>query len=191
MSFSIPLLATLFMGEATAGGIGVLTHAGVHQGRSYYYLGDRQGIDSQFNPQFGAGMEALIGDKDDRLQGLIRLYWNQDMPLKEPTFDTGDSYVYPAEHELNARNDGMVSVGLQWGLWGEPTAFQLVATTSLVSCFWTIDNLEHVAFDLGVGATYTLGERIQLHGNLALTPRYRKQISFAANTYAGVRYLFD
>ena len=186
--------ATLFASTSHAGALGIISHSGAYQGKSYYYRSDgQQGIDSQFRPNYGIGIEALLGDNDDRLQGLIRFYINQDVPVVNPEVPSSEEYTYthPDYESLSPRTDGLISVGLQWGLWGEPTAFQLIATTSLTSCFWTVDNLEYVSLEGGLGATYTLGERIQFHGTAAFSPRYKKQLFLAGNGYLSVRYLFD
>ena len=46
--------------EAHAGGVGLYTQFGMHQGVAYYYdVYGKQGIDSQFLPHYGAGFEGI------------------------------------------------------------------------------------------------------------------------------------
>ena len=190
----LAILSSIILSSAQAGGLGLISHYGIHEGKAYYYRDDGlQGIDSQYLPNYGLGFEALLGDNDDRLQGLIRLSWNRDAPLNKPEMVTeeGYEYFYPPAHELPARNEGLVSIGLQWGIWGEPTEFQIIGTTSLVSGFWTVDNLEYFTPEAAIGATYTVDERVQFQMTLAASPRYRKQLYVGGNSYLSVRYLFD
>ena len=180
--------------DAQAGAFGLYGSGGLTEGKAYYYREDlRQGIDSQLVPMFGAGFETLLGDKDDRLIGQLRIAWNRDMPISNPAVPQDDehTYTHPDYETLPPRDDGLISVGLQWGLWGDPVGFQVVGVTALSSGFWTIDNLEYFTAEVGGGVTYTINDQIQFHGTVVASPRYRKQIYFATNTYAGVRYLFD
>ena len=66
-------LGLLLSQQAHAGGIGLYTQAGVHQGSAYYYTyNNEQGIDSQFKAHYGVGFEGILGDRDDRLHGIFR-----------------------------------------------------------------------------------------------------------------------
>jgi hypothetical protein len=184
---------------ADAGSFGLYGQAGMHEGKAYYYRSDgKQGVDSQFLPDAGTGFEMMLGDKDDRLIGLIRIAWRHDWTVNNPQYtvsndEDGNPYTYthPDYESVPARNDGLITVGLQWGLWGEPTGFQVTALTALTSGFWTVDNLEYFSPEVGAGVTYTIADQIQFHGTLTAAPRYRKQVYLGANTYVGVRYLFD
>jgi hypothetical protein len=185
--------------EAEAGSFGLYGHGGVHEGKAYYYRSDgKQGVDSQYRPHAGTGFEMLLGDKDDRLIGQIRLGWTHDWSMNNPEYtvdknDDGEEYEYthPDYESESNRNDGHISVGLQWGLWGEPTGFQVIGLTSLTAGFWTVDNLEYFSPELGAGVTYTIADQIQFHGTATAAPRYRKQLYVGTNVSAGIRYLFD
>lgn len=182
-----------------AGSFGLYGQAGLHEGKAYYYRSDgKQGVDSQYRPNAGTGFEMMLGDKDDRLIGLLRIGWRHDWPLNNPTYtvtndEDGNPYTYthPDYESVPARDDGALTVGLQWGVWGEPTGFQVTALTALTSGFWTIDNLEYFSPEVGAGVTYTIADQIQFHGTVTAAPRYRKQLYLGANSYVGVRYLFD
>ena len=181
-----------FFQSALAGGIGVFTQAGVHQGFAYYYdVYETQGIDSQFLPHYGIGIEGILGDRDDRLKGIFRISVNQDQPLSDPDLPAEGDFYFPQESSKGSRNDGLISIGLQWGIWGEPTEFEVVATTLLTSGFWTVDSLEYFVVDLGAGATYSPQENLQFFGIASFSPRYRKQLAFGGQATLGARFLFD
>ena len=178
--------------SANAGGLGLFTQAGLHQGYAYYYdLYGAQGIDSQYKPHYGVGIEGVLGDKDDRLKGIFRMSWNQDQPLTEPQVPAEGEYFYSDEEAKGARNDGLIAIGLQWGIWGEPTGFEVVATTLLTSGFWTVDSLEYFVIDIGAGATYSPQENMQFFGVLSFAPRYRKQFALGGQATVGARVFFD
>ena len=175
-----------------AGAIGLQTSAGLHQDRAYFYSqSGEQGLDNQSRPNYGLGFETLLGDKDEKIQGVLKISLIQDAPLKEP--DTGDTNnaVYPAEHEQSARSVGVLGLGIQWGVLGDPSGTQMNVTSFVGSGFLTTDNTEFVLIEAGVGGTHNLSETLQLAGTLAATMRYRKGASFGPNAYLGIRYLFD
>ncbi|MFT5686575.1 MAG: hypothetical protein ACI8RZ_007531, partial [Myxococcota bacterium] len=108
---TIPVLlsAATFSAPAFAGGVGIMTTGGLHEAKAYYYddLG-RQGVDTQQRPNAGFGAEVMLGDKDDRIMGLMRIYSNVDWPKNEPTLDgvSEDEAIYPAAHLDAPRQDG-------------------------------------------------------------------------------------
>ena len=186
----LSLLASL--PSAYAGGLGLFTQAGIHQGYAFYYdIYGAQGVDSQLLPHYGVGLEGILGDKDDRLKGIFRLSWNQDQPLMAPDLPAEGDYFFPDENTKGARNDGLISIGLQWGLWGEPTEFELIATTLLTSGFWTVDSLEYFVVDVGFGATYSPSTNMQFYGVASFSPRYRKMLAMGGQATIGARMFFD
>lgn len=199
MRILLSLVGLFFASNANAGSFGLYGSGGIHEGKAYYYRSDDlQGVDSQFRPHAGTGFEMMLGDKDNKLIGQVRLAWNQDWSLNDPTYtvtkdeDGNDyTYVHPDYASEENRNDGIISVGLQWGLWGEPTALQIIGVTAFSSGFWTVDSLEYFMPELGLGATYTINEQYQFHSTVSLAPRYRKGLFWGTNVVAGVRYLFD
>lgn len=195
---SLPVLgiAALVLGSSSAyaGGVGLVTTGGVHAAKAYYYdLKGDQGIDQQIRPNGGFGLEGILGDRDERIQGLMRLYVLSDAAVADP--DTGDlsasEVVYPAASEQGATIKGLMSVGVQFGVYGDPDGFQLVIDGLLGSCFITDDSLQFLQVDVGPGVTWNATQALQLYGTLAATGRYRKGLSMGGNAYIGVRYLFD
>ena len=187
-------LALCTQSVANAGTIGLHTMAGLHQERAYYYSqnGD-QGIDSQSRPNYGLGFETMVGDKDEKVQGLMRISWMQDAAPKSP--DTGnvkseDADIPPA-YAQGPRNIGMLGLGVQWGVLGDPSGTQMNITSIVGSGFLTNDNTEFVLLELGVGGTHNLSESLQLTGTVAASMRYRKHMSLGPTMNVGVRYLFD
>ena len=184
---------------AQAGGIGVTMGGGFHQDRAYYYRDDgslTQGIDKQLPGNYSIGGEVLLGDRDDRVLGLVRGYISHDASLKNPDpaalgEDTSYDYIFPDVEAKGGRTVGAFSVGMQWGLWGDPNGFQVVANSLIGSGFWTVDNLEYALFEAGVGAAYTMNERFQVVGSLDATARYRKRFHFGSDVWVSARYLFD
>ena len=177
---------------AHAGAIGTITNAGFHQERAYYY--DRQGkqfIENQMRLNKGIGIETLVGDKDEKVQGILRFMWMQDTQPKAPDTDGVLLAESPDYDALKAKNVGVLGLGGQWGVLGDPMDMQLVVTSLVGSGFITTDNTEYVLVEVGVGGTYNLSPTIQATANLATTMRNRKHISFGPNMYMGIRYLFD
>ena len=180
---------------ALAGGIGVVGTAGFHQVNAPYYRSDgEQGIDSQIRPNFGYGAELMLGDKDDRIQGLARLFAVSDAPPNEPD-TSGESsdyeYVFPAHHEQGNETSGVLLVGVQWGILGDPAGLQLVANTVGGAAFATRNNTEFVMVEGAVGGTYAINDRLQAFANVGVAGRYRKRLSVTENVYVGARFLLD
>ena len=142
LRIALASVALSFGSTAYAGAIGLNTTAGLHQQRAYYYSqdGGEQGIDNQYRPNYGVGLELMVGDKDEKVQGILRMNWLQDSPLNEP--DTGNvkDPVFPPAHEQDPRNVGALGLGVQWGVLGDPTGTQLNVSAVVGTGFITTDN---------------------------------------------------
>ena len=188
------LLGTALCASTVAygGAIGLQTSAGLHQERAYYYSqSGEQGIDNQTRPNMGVGLEAMVGDKDEKVQGLLKISWVQDSPPNKPETDGVSNAIYPDAHLQGPSHVGVLGLGIQWGVLGDPAGTQMNITSVVGSGFLTTDNTEFVMIEAGVGGTHNLTETIQLTGTTAFTMRYRKGASFGPNAYLGIRYLFD
>lgn len=191
-------LATLILAGLTlpstalAGGVGLLTTGGFHQSRAYYYdtLGN-QGVDSQTRLNLGGGLIAMLGDKDDRVQGVMRVWFLQDQALANP--DTGNTTdaVFPDVASVGPRDLGIFTAGIQWGLFGDPSKIQLTLETHAGSGFLTKDATEFLLVEVGPGFTWGLSDGLVLFGSLTADMRYRKGASMSENLYLGARYMFD
>lgn len=186
----------LLPSTALAGGVGLVGMGGVHSDRLYFYAEDESGTlvqqapYNQINPNFGGGLELVLGDKDDKILGVFRAYYMQDaaQSASGPLADGGE-YVYNIR--TVPRDVGMLSGGIQWGLFGDPTGLQFILTSYIGSGFFTSDFTEFINGELGVGASYMFNRKIQVHAEVTGGVRYRKRLYHTENLYLGVRYLFD
>ncbi len=177
--------------SALAGGIGLISSAGMHQERAYYYGGGQQAIDSQMQPNVGMGLEGIIGDKDDKVQGMLRMSWVMEQPAENPDTPSAKNVVHPDYASVDTRSVGVIALGVQWGILGDPSDTQLVINSLIGSGFITTDNTEFVLIEVGVGATKHFTEGLQGVVNVDLAMRNRKYISFGPAVHLGIRYLFD
>lgn len=182
---------------ALAGGLGVIGSGGIQSAKAYYYNGEGdQGVDTQFRPSTSIGGEAILGDPDDKFIGVVRLYGTWNAPVRNPEV-AGDcdgatnDYVCPDYNSLETDPVGAMTVGVQWGLIGDPRGFQFGVSAMLGSAFATPDNLEYFIGEPGVFVAYTMAEQYQLYANVNASVRYRKIFNVGANSYVGFRYLFD
>ncbi len=194
------LLATLSLGllgvqasTAHAGGFGLMSQFATHQERvPYYSPSGEQGHDSQTRPTYGSGLEAIIGDRDDKVQGLLRMSWSADAPAKDLPDDIKKTGVeYPPAHEQDTRHVGTVALGIQWGVLGDPSDMQLVINSLVGSGFITVDNTEYMLIETGVGGTYNFSPELQAVANIDVVARHRKRFTFGPAINLGIRYMFD
>ena len=188
--FASSALAALALSSAPAfaGGVGIATTAGVHQEVVRWYSADlTQQEESQARPTVGGGLQVILGDKDDKVQGLVKFYGLSDAAPSDPSTGGGDIVAIREE----ARQVGYASAGIQWGLTGDPDAFMFCLNTSLGSGFLTTDMLEYANAEVGPAFTYMLADTLQLHGEVTGNVRYRKSFTWAAGAGVGIRYLFD
>ncbi len=178
--------------SAWAGGLGLLTTAGLHQTRAYYYDdAGNQGIDGQTRANYGGGIIAMLGDKDDKVQGVMRLWYLQDQAQAVPDTGSTEDAIYPDEASKGATHLGMFTAGVQWGLLGDPSKFLFTLETHAGSGFATEDAREFLLVEVGPGATYALSDSLLLFGSITADMRYRKRVTFSENVTLGARVMFD
>jgi hypothetical protein len=186
------LLAAAASAPARAGGLGVVATGGMHTDRAYYYNSQgAQGIDNQTLPQAGVGLEGLLGDRDDKILGILRVYWLRETPPQTPDTQGVANAIHPDYDALGPRDIGVAEIGIQWGLLGDPSGVQLALSTLVGTGFLTNDSSEFALADVGIGGTFAATESIQLFANVAAIVRHRKIVSYGPAAYAGARYLFD
>jgi hypothetical protein len=186
------ILAAAAGAPARAGGLGIVATGGMHTDRAYYYNAEgEQGIDNQNLPQAGIGIEGLLGDRDDKILGVMRVYWLREAPPNTPDTQGVEDAVHPDYESLDPRDIGVAEIGIQWGLLGDPRGLQLALTTLLGSGFITTDNTQFFLADVGIGGTFAATDSIQVYANVAMNFRHRKIVSYGPAAFAGVRYLFD
>lgn len=197
MRLLVPLLALAWTSNAWAGGIGVLATSGIHTQQTYYY--DESDDLEQYKltqviPSYGTGLEIVLGDHEERVIGLFRAYWLQDMPERHPRDISNDvdSDDVVADVRDVPRNVGMGSIGIQWGFLGDPNGFMVTAVGAMGSGFLTTDHTEFFQMELGGGFAYNFAKMpVQGYANAAYAVRYRKNWSHGPVVYAGLRYMFD
>ncbi len=177
---------------AEAGGFGLLGTGGMHTDRLYYYqenaIGEYTQMEpvNQLNPNAGGGVELIVGDKDYKINGLFRLYYELDWPVVAPSGD----YTYNLRTD-EGRHVGVIDAGLQFGVIGEPEALQGVIVGLIGAGFLTSDQTEFAQAQVGIGGTYTIARHLQFHAEATGGARYRKRLYPLVSGTAGVRYLFD
>jgi hypothetical protein len=196
MRLALALTTLAVSSPAFAGGFGIFGVGGVHTDTVYFYDAANdlaQYRQNQTLPNYGGGMEFVLGDRDDKITGIFRGYFLQDAPQQDPAKRTesvaADDVVANVREE--PRNIGAGSFGIQWGFLGSPDKLMATAITAVGSGFLTDDHTEFMMLQVGGGATYRLNRNLQVYGDIEYTARMRKQVSHGANGYVGVRYLFD
>jgi hypothetical protein len=181
---------------AWAGGFGLLLNGGAHDDRVYGYTEEANGDytqdpSAQFNANLGAGLEVVLGDRDNKVLGLFRGYYLQDVPQTPVEGDLSPVREVP-------RDIGVVTAGLQWGVLGDPGALQGVIVSTLGAGLFTCsrgaqcdDLTEFILAEAGVGGTWMVERRVQVAASVTGGIRYRNRVLPTANAYLGVRYLFD
>ncbi|MCB9797847.1 MAG: hypothetical protein H6741_34640 [Alphaproteobacteria bacterium] len=202
-------LSAAFAPVAFAGGLGVIATGGLHQENIYVYDSydisspdTEQTIVYQQRPTYGFGIVGVLGDRDDRVQGLMKAYYLADTaPTSSGVVDAAEAngavagtdgliFTLPRE-EGDTRHLGIATAGVQWGILPDPGALQLVANTSLGAGVLTTDSTEFLIADVGLGATYSLSESLVLAGDVAYNMRIRKSLYHNANVNVGIRFMFD
>ncbi len=225
---SIAVLASLLAAApASAGGIGILVGGGMRTEEVYYYSSQAAGEggsavninDTDLWPQYRldtiipqgiGGLEVQLGDRDDRIMGIFRFYYQGELPEPDPT--TMDlSELDPAvsgvsEDAIHAatrqtiQHNGVASVGLSWGIFGSPDTWQLGVSGHLGSGFLstnattpTGETTSPTFLQANIGPTFNVkvARQVQLFTDLSYQARYHKDVEHGANLMLGARYLFD
>lgn len=199
--------ALLASADAYAGGIGVLLHGGAHTEKAFFYSNHDPETDTpinvatnypqfeqtQFVPQFGGGFEFILGDRDDRIQGVFRGYYSMDAAQSDPadsTTEINSEYVV-SEHRTVARHVGMASMGLNWGAIGSTDGFQLGVSAHIGAGALTNDHSEFFQLMVGPTANYRLSNSVIGFADLHYIGRFRKGYSHGTQAMVGMRFMFD
>lgn len=198
------LLTTAFASTsvAHAGGVGVVLNGGMHGSNvAAYGYGDtnEQYVLGQPLTNYGMGLQAVLGDRDDRFVGTARFYYRHvaaqsaDGVVADAKADgyegTADELVYTLEP---AEDLGYATVGVQWGLWGEPAGFQVNLLTNIGAVFMTDDSREKLMVELGPGVHYSLTRELQFNVEALYQMQFRKTDPVhGATINVGARWMFD
>lgn len=199
------LLLALMSNPAEAGGIGLITTAGTHSDVFYAYdLADNQYAVRRQAPDYGMGLQMILGDGNDKYVGTARLWLQQDAAQNDDgvkaaaqdqgwkgTDEEGVANPLTYAYRDTPRNLGLATAGVQWRLWGEPLGFQLNLISNVGAGFMTGDSTEFILAQVGPGVHYTINDSIQVNAELAYEMRFRKSFSHGSTFNLGVRYLID
>ncbi len=180
---------------ALAGGLGLMGAAGMHQENVYFYdNSDTQYLQVQYQPSYGSGLYVMLGDRDDRVQGVMKMYWLRDAP---PSYDVGplpdgfdgDEAIIALRED--SRDIGIATAGIQWSLFGDPAGLSVNLLTNIGAAAVTRDLTEFAYAEIGPGVSFALDSSIQVFGEVLYQPRFRKVLTHGGGGSIGVRYLFD
>jgi hypothetical protein len=183
-----------YAAPAMAGGVGLLGTGGLHQENVYFYdQSENQYLQIQYRQSVGTGLYVMLGDRDDRVQGIMKLFWLADAPPDGdvgtlPDGFDGDPQV-PVRTDV--RNVGVAMTGIQWSLLGDPSAASFNLISNIGAGAMTSDFSEFAYAELGPGGHITFGGNVQVFGEVVYQARWRKGLSHGGGGTVGVRYLFD
>ena len=204
-------LALLLALPAQAGGLGLLITGGTHTERMWYYT-DHDYSDNQATPvndealypkfemnqtlpHYGAGMELILGDRDDRFQGTFRWYYLGDAPQRDPAQATKEPLVLPehviADHRDQVKHLGIGLVGLNWGFLDISDTMRFGVAAHLGSGFLTNDHTEFLLLDVGPQLTWRASRNVVMYTEVPWQMRWRKGMSNGVDVFVGARYMFD
>jgi hypothetical protein len=211
--FTTVVGAFLVSAPAYAGGIGIIGSGGAHTERVFFYsradtetfnqeepvlysnIDDYEQFSTTQNvAQFGGGLELLLGDRDDLINGSCRVYYQQDAPQTDPATITAivdPDYVVAAYRE-KARHVGVGLIGLNFGMFefaSDRMRFGLVG--HIGSGFITTDHTDYFIASVGPSLTYKASRRVHVFGDVVYQARVRTIASHSGNIYLGARYYFD
>lgn len=210
MRFAL-ILPALFasLPEAHAGGIGPLVMGGIHTEPLYYYSSRRNDgaganiPDAANYPQYkqtqilghvGSGLELMLGDRDDLIQGAFRVFWMMDTPQIDPSKNSelSDPAAVVAEWRSQNRHMGVGTVGLQWGvLRAAADKFKFGFSLHVGTGFLTNNRTEFFLFQPGVNISYAINRTLEFYTDVDYGLRVRKQFSHGLYATAGIRVMFD
>ena len=171
------LAATVTAPSAEAGGLGIDILGGTHTEKVYFFdANSTKFLENQQRPTWGVGIQAILGDRDDALIGIMKFGYINDLP--------GHSAVSPPEEGFSGDNPtqvtgrldceddsaadlcgprpvGTVSAGLQWRIWGDPMGLQVSLLPSVGAGVITKDSTEYIQLEFGPGVHYAFSKQLQ------------------------------
>jgi hypothetical protein len=206
---TVTALSLLVSAPAFAGGIGLITGAGVRTQDTYWYNDadiTQQYIEQDTITMMGGGIEITLGDRDERFIGYFRGYYWQDAPETDPLSlssvvlgDGSAPWAGVSDLELedwrswreDPRQIGMFTVGMSLGVLGNPREIMATVNVDVGSGFLSSDKQEFLQAEIGPGVSWAATRSVFVTGSVMATTRYRKGFSNGVHGYAGVRYMFD
>jgi hypothetical protein len=198
MRLVVLLAGLLASAPAFAGGLGPLVMGGVHTEKVAYYSTATdppvQHTQQQMIGNVGAGLELVLGDRDDLIQGVFRGYWMMDTAQQDPSKRATDvpAADFVANWREKEKHVGVGSVGLNFGvLRAASDKFKLSVAVHLGSGFLTTDHTEFMLAQAGLNMSYLLSRKMEWYVDVAYGLRVRKELSHGAYGTMGIRVMFD
>lgn len=210
-AFRTTLLASAIVlpAPAFAGGLGPYLTGGFHTEPVYYYSrfvdGDVNGTpirdpdsyeqykDVQVIGNAGAGLELVLGDRDDMLQGVFRGFWQMDTPQLDPSrralIDDGAIVV---AYRDTLRHTGVGTVGMQFGVVRAANdRFKFSLAAHVGAGFVSGDNTLYLLAQAGTNLSYMLNRTLEIYVDVNYALRIRKTLSNGMMGGLGLRVMFD
>lgn len=209
MRFAAAVVTLLAAAPAYAGGIGPLVMGGFHTERVYYYSNRVDGgagpniqdpgeweqyQQTQIIGNAGAGLELVLGDREDLIQGVFRGYWMMDTPQVNPSNNSElvDASALVAAWREETKHTGVGTVGMQWGvLRAASDKFKFGISAHVGAGFLTRERNEFLLAQAGANVGYLVTRTLEVYGDLTYGLRVRKELSHGTYLTAGLRVMFD
>lgn len=208
--FLIAVLAVLGpMSPAIAGGVGPYIMGGFFNEPLYFYSSEADGgsgpriADEANYEQFkqqqilgnaGAGLELVLGDRDDLVQGVFRGFWMMDTAQKAPNNEgIVDDDALVVAYRDTLRHTGVGTVGMLWGLArvGPAKRLKISLAAHVGAGFLSRENQQFFLAQAGTNISYLISRGAEFYVDVNYQFRVRKTISHGLIGAAGVRILFD
>jgi hypothetical protein len=205
---ALGVLYALSAAPAYAGGIAPIVSGGFHTERVFYYSKEQEG--GAGNPirdpanyerydqiqavgNAGVGLEIVLGDRDDLVQGVFRGFWMLDTPQADPSkAGVVDADAIVSAYRTTPRNTGAGTVGMQWGLVRAANdKFKAGLSIHAGAGFLTPDHSEFLIAQAGGFAGYQMTRGLEAFIDVDYTLRVQKTLSNGLTATAGLRVLFD
>jgi hypothetical protein len=203
----VALAALAVAPEAHAGGIAPIVMGGFHTERVTIYSsasesGERIPNVVDYRPfdtqqligNVGGGLELMLGDRDERIQGVFRGFYMLDAAQTDPATyqDLVDPETLVVNYRENVRHLGVGTVGLNVGIVSAANdKFKLSGAIHLGAAFATADQAEFFLGQAGLNLGYLVARRAEVFLDVAYGLRIPKELSHGAYGTAGVRILFN
>lgn len=199
-------VALLVSTPAFAGGVGPLVMGGFHTEQVAFYttqtsngtpIRNRAEWPQEYNSQIlgnaGGGLELVLGDRDNLIQGVFRAFYMVDMPQVAPTdaelIDQGE--VVAAWRE-DIKHIGVGTVGLTFGVVRAASdRLKFAVAVHMGAGFLTNDHTEFALAQVGPNLSYLFSRTVEGYIDASYGIRYRKEVSHGLYGSLGIRYLFD
>ncbi len=212
MRWSTPAYALVVLfasAPAYAGGVGPMVMGGFHTEPVAFYSSEIDGgegpvipdlgsyeqfLETQIIGNAGGGLELMLGDRDDLIQGVFRGFYMVDLPQHQPDPNNelvdADALVVAIREDV--RHLGLGTVGINFGVArAVQNKLKFSVALHLGAAFATFDQAEFFLGQLGGNLSYLVRRNAEVYVDVSYGLRARKDLSHGLYGAAGVRVLFD